>query len=164
MELERTDRPRVEFDHSTTPVTLKCYVSWEQIDQAIDYLGSILKGQKWDGILGIARGGLIPATMLAHKLEMNNMQIISVEGYDHMSKKDHLTIKKIPTEPGDGKNWVIVDDIADTGRTLVALRKIYPKATYVALYVKPTGKHLVDHCGQTVTDDCWISFPWERDE
>jgi adenine/guanine phosphoribosyltransferase-like PRPP-binding protein len=55
---------------------------------------------------------------------------------------------------------LIVDDVADTGITVEAVRQFYPKATIVSLSAKPAGRDKVDRYSILVPQDTWIVFPW----
>ena len=61
----------------------------------------------------------------------------------------------------DGDNWLIVDDLVDTGETIKALRPILPKAHYATVYAKPAGRDQVDTFITEVSQDTWIYFPWD---
>ena len=61
----------------------------------------------------------------------------------------------------DGKDWLIVDDLVDTGETIKALRPQIPKAHYATVYAKPNGRTQVDTFITEVSQDTWIYFPWD---
>lgn len=139
-------------------------LGWETIHHAVDALTYQLQRTDKDAdmIVAIARGGLIPGTMLAHKLNLP-MQVVSARSYEGTRR----TIYK-PTEiVGWDRNWedkriIVVDDILDTGATIQAIedyRTTYIKR-FVTLvtkrpYMKPTA-HFI-----TVDPDVWVKFPWE---
>jgi len=66
-----------------------------------------------------------------------------------------------PASVGDGGGWLVIDDLVDTGRTAVVLRKLMPKAHFAAVYAKPAGKPLIDTFITEVSQDTWIYFPWD---
>lgn len=74
----------------------KVMVSWEDIDKYLDAVVEDVKkrGFKPSGVFGVPRGGLIFATMLSYKMD-------------------------IPLLLNASKNCIIIDDIADSGRTLL---------------------------------------------
>ena len=61
-----------------------------------------------------------------------------------------------------GQGWLLIDDIADTGDTLKAARKILPRAHFATVYAKPAGEGLVDSVLHVVSQDTWVEFPWEK--
>ena len=58
-----------------------------------------------------------------------------------------------------GKGWLIVDDLVDTGETAKALREMMPDAHFATVYAKPAGRPLVDTFVTEVSQDTWIFFP-----
>jgi hypothetical protein len=65
------------------------------------------------------------------------------------------------------KNILLVDDVADTGETLIAVKNHLlengAKNVYIAvLYVKPWNKAPIDFYAKET--DAWIVFPWEFTE
>ena len=85
---------------------------------------------------------------------------ILIASYDHQSQSA-VNILKAPADCGDGTGCLVVDDLADTGSTFRAIRKILPQATYACLYVKPQGKPSADYFVTEVSQDTWIFLPWE---
>ena len=79
----------------------KHYIDWGEIDSLIFRLMYQIKesGLKFKNIYGVPRGGLIPAVILSHKLN-------------------------IPLVKGDiGPDTLVIDDICDSGETLDKLVK-----------------------------------------
>jgi xanthine phosphoribosyltransferase len=63
----------------------------------------------------------------------------------------------------DGRGWLIIDDLVDTGRTAEVVRKMLPKAHFATIYAKPAGRPLVDTFVTEVSQDTWILFPWDSE-
>ena len=61
----------------------------------------------------------------------------------------------------NGKGWLIVDDLVDTGETIKAIRSSLPNAHYATVYAKPNGREQVDTFITEVSQDTWIYFPWD---
>jgi xanthine phosphoribosyltransferase len=89
------------------------------------------------------------------------LETIDVQSYDSYTRQGELKILRNPSNLGDGEGWIFVDEIADTGRTLEALRKLYPKALFVSLSAKPQGLKHSDMNGLSFGQEEWIVFPWE---
>ncbi len=157
------DRTR---DMGGTPVTEPPFnksfpVSWEELHRHGKALAWRLHEiHAWKGIIGIARGGLVPAAVVARELEIRVVDTICVSSYDHQTQ-GAVTILK--TVEGDGDGWVIIDDLVDTGTTARAVREILPKAHFATVYAKPAGRPLVDTFVTEVSQDTWIHFPWDTE-
>ena len=122
--------------------------------------------QEYDCIVGIARGGVIPATLFAYQLNLKDIYITQLSSYDKDNK--HTTLfEKVPLNISDilNKKVLFVDDISDTGQTLNYIKQTYSKYTmdskfYTCIYkVKSIFKP--DYYGKIVNEDTWLDFPWE---
>jgi xanthine phosphoribosyltransferase len=136
-------------------------ISWDQIQHDAALLAKQLAGQgQWQGIVAVARGGLVPAALVARALNIRTLETVSAVTYDgtHMGQPELL---KFPTAAGDGSGWLVIDDLVDTGTTMRIIRDILPKAYVGVLYAKPVGKPLADSFVREFPQDSWIDFPWE---
>jgi len=143
------------------------HVSWDQIHRDARALAWRLDGKgplngAWKAVVGITRGGLVPAMIVSRELDIRVVDTISVKSYSHQAQKDAIMIKA-PQEDlmGDGTGILIVDDLVDTGKTLDLVRRLYPMAHFAAVYAKPSGKPMVDSYVTEVSQDTWIFFPWD---
>jgi len=121
---------------------------------------------KIDTIVGISRGGLIPARFLSDLLLIPDIKIVAAGFYSgpNVRLEKPIIYTSIPDEEVMNKNILLVDDVADTGETLEAVRlhllEKGAKNVYTAvIYVKPWNKAKIDFYSQTT--DAWIIFPWE---
>lgn len=121
----------------------KRFLSWPEIDQAVAELRDLIYYPVGE-VLPVLRGGLVPAAMLAYAMELPVGPSVDLEGEQGSSRHDLL----------------IVDDIADTGKTFRALRHRFPNALLVSLFAKPAGRSAVDECAREAGQDEWIVFPW----
>jgi xanthine phosphoribosyltransferase len=143
------------------------HVSWDQIHRDARALAWRLDGKgpdegAWRAVVGITRGGLVPAMIVSRELDIRVVDTISVKSYSHQSQTSARVIKA-PQEVlmGDGTGILIVDDLVDTGKTLELVRNLYPKAHFATVYAKPSGKPMVDSYITEVSQDTWIFFPWD---
>lgn len=137
-------------------------VSWEVVHRHTRTLASRLaKIGPWTGIVAVARGGLVPAAIIARELDIRLVETVCVASYDDRTR-GNITILKRPD--GDGNGWIVIDDVADTGGTLKALRPLLPRAHFATIYVKPEGQPYVDSFVSEVAQEIWIRFPWETTE
>jgi xanthine phosphoribosyltransferase len=134
-------------------------LSWEEIHALSRQLARTLRTKgPFAGIIAIARGGLVPAAILALELGIRRVDTVCIAGYDESTRHDLEILKRVP---GDGTGWLVVDDLVDTGRTAQAVRGMLPGGHYATLYAKPSGKPLVDTHVEDVEQDTWLIFPWE---
>ena len=143
------------------------------IEEIYKYLAEIARRIKEsklsiDLIVGISRGGLIPARYLSDFLLIPEIKIVSAGFYLGPKQRMEKPIIYSPiTEDLTGKNVLLVDDVADTGETLIEVQKHIKergaKNVYTAvIYIKPWNKAKVDFYIKKT--NAWIIFPWERVE
>jgi xanthine phosphoribosyltransferase len=136
-------------------------VSWEELHRNAKALAwRLLDKGPWTAVIGVARGGLIPATIVARELGLRLVDTVCVSHYEEQKMLPEPKMLKML--PGQGEGCVVVDDLVDTGHTLQLVRKYLPKAHYATIYTKPDGKALVDTYVMEVSQDTWIHFPWEQ--
>ena len=143
------------------------HISWDQIHRDSRALAWRLDGKgpengHWKGIVAITRGGMAPAMIVARELDIRIVETIFIKSYDHQSQSDAQILKE-PSESlmKDGEGIIIIDDLVDSGKTLDAVRKSYPKAHYATVYAKAKGRPLVVTFITEVSQDTWIFFPWD---
>jgi xanthine phosphoribosyltransferase len=147
----------------TTPAKIHSS-SWHETHRDATDLG--LRLQQWGpfhGIVAIARGGLVPAAIVARVLDLRRIETVCIASYDGAVKGPLQVLKPAPAEIGDGAGWLLIDDVADSGTTAEAARRMLPAARYAALYTKPAGRPFCDLFIREVEQDVWIDFPWDRD-
>ena len=120
-----------------------------------------------DIIVGIAMGGLIPAAVLADLLglEVDAVGVKFYRGVGERGDRPHIT-QDVSVDL-EGKTVLLVDDVADSGHTLDAVRD-YVLArgagglVVCTLHYKPWSIVKPDiHIEET---EAWIIYPWERRE
>lgn len=141
-------------------------VSWEELHRNAKALAwRLVDLGPWAGMVAITRGGMVPAAIVARELDIRVIETVSVIGYHYDDSKPRLEqdvkIVKPAAGVGDGSGWLVIDDLADTGRTMDVLRRLIPKAHFAAIYAKPLGRPLVDTFVTEVSQDTWIYFPWD---
>lgn len=137
-------------------------VSWDQLHRDSKALAWRLVGAgPWKGIAAVSRGGLVPAAIIARELDVRLIDTICIVSYrDDRSQKQPEILKDIA---GDGRGWLIIDDLVDTGQTAKVVRGIFPKAHFATVYAKAAGRPLVDSFITEVSQDTWILFPWDTE-
>ena len=144
--------------------------TWSQIYDYLLCLAEKLQAQNYrpDVVVGVCRGGLIPARILVDLLEARQLASIQVEFYIGLGEtKEAPTLKQALALSVAGKRVLLVDDIADSGKTL----------QYAVNYLKVQGATEIKTatiyyktCSVIKPDfyeketDCWVVFPWEAKE
>lgn len=140
-------------------------VSWEALHAGARALARRLaeKGP-WTGIVAVARGGLVPAAIVARELGIRKVETVCVASYDDRVRGEVSLLSDpaaLRRTCGDGSGWLVIEDIADTGNTLQAVREILPRAHFAALYAKPAGRPFVACFVTEVDQESWVLFPWD---
>ena len=144
------------------------HVSWDQLHRDARALAWRLDGKgpdsgAWKAIVGITRGGMVPAAIIARELNIRIIDTVSVKGYNHQTQSDPVVIKAPQADlmGADGEGILVIDDLVDSGKTLELVRRLYPKAHFATVYAKPKGREQVDTFITEVSQDTWIFFPWD---
>ena len=111
-------------------------------------------------LLGVSRGGLIPATLVAHRLGVRKVEALGLMSYEDGPDGTQGALVEYGEAPRVAS--IIIDDIIDTGRTLEALRARYPDAIIAALVDKTDGRSGAIAARRTPAG-LWVAFPWEAD-
>ncbi|QCI27169.1 xanthine phosphoribosyltransferase [Buchnera aphidicola] len=137
----------------------KFIVTWDMLQIYTKKLAyQIMNIKKWEKIIAVSRGGLIPATLLSRELSIRYVDTICISSYNDNYLKKIKLIKKSNLK---GDNVLIMDDLVDTGGTAKLIRKIYPKAYFITVFAKPKGRKLVDNYIIDIPQNVWIEQPWD---
>jgi xanthine phosphoribosyltransferase len=137
-------------------------ISWDQLHRDSKALAwRLVNDHPFKGIVAITRGGLVPVAIIARELNIHLVDTVCVSSYDWQDKKSDAKVLK--GFPGDGEDWLLIDDLVDTGRTAKLVKEMIPKAHFATVYAKPAGKPLVDTFITEVSQDTWILFPWDTE-
>lgn len=118
-----------------------------------------------DIIVGVSRGGWPPARVLSDLLGNPNLANVRVEFYLGVAEtRKEPTLTQPVSTPVAGRKVLIVDEVADTGKSLKLVKEhiIEEGATQVKIatvYYKPWSIVAPDYYGKKTSD--WIVFPWE---
>lgn len=131
--------------------------TYQQFEDDTNRIVNSISGDSFkpDVIVGLSRGGLMPAVVLSHRL---NVPMVPVTWQTRDGKtKDKEVLNNVKSKYN---NILVVDDICDSGLTLREISSIL-KAKYVVLIDKAPEKFLVDYAGRICDSDEWIEFFWE---
>jgi len=136
-------------------------IGWDALHRDTVMLCHKLRSQgPFKGIIAVARGGLVPAAIVARELDIRLVDTVCIASYDDKVQRHGEALILKPVE-GDGSGWLVIDDLVDSGATFRHLRKMLPKAHYATVYVKPDGRDTVDTTVIPVEQDLWLVFPWD---
>ena len=138
-------------------------VSWEELHRTSKALAwRLLELGPFNGVVAVTRGGLVPAAIVARELEIRVIETACISSYRGQDRGG-IEILKSADLADQGKGWLIVDDLVDTGETAKALSLMMPEAHFATVYAKPAGRPLVDTFVTEVSQDTWIFFPWDME-
>lgn len=142
-------------------------VSWAELHRDARYLSQRLHERgAWKGVIAVTRGGMVPAALVARELDLRMVDTVCIASYEALEPggaatcQGELRVLK-HSVAGDGAGWLLIDDLADTGRTAALVRSLLPAAFFATLYVKPAGREKVDHYVREYKQSEWIHFPWD---
>ena len=121
-----------------------------------------------DLILGVSRGGLLPATIMSH---LTAKPMIPVNYSSSKGKGNNYRINKLPIVGSEflHPDLLIIDDICDTGHTMKEIANYYKSLAYnvhtMVLYHKIRDEQIFNpdrYVWQLHEHDPWVIFPWEN--
>lgn len=141
--------------------------SWNDFDNDMNLIHSQIMSDGWipDYIVGVKRGGLIPAIKLSHILK-KPMIMMSCQFRDN----DDNEIKLLEAESlPKNKNVLIVDDICDSGTTFSKIivefiRQGFYSTKTCSIFHNPAQNFFANYYAREIDrtkDNRWIIFPWE---
>jgi len=143
------------------------HLSWDGFGEASRDIARaiIADGFVPEVVVAIARGGLLPAGSIAYGLGIKNCGAINVEFYTGIGTvldAPELLPPELDMTYLNGRRVLLVDDVADSGRTLdLAVRLLTEQGAEVrsaVIYTKPTTIIQPDYAWKAT--DLWIDFPW----
>jgi len=158
----------------------KVYYSWHQVQGAVLEIARQMHDHNWrpDYIVGITRGGLVPANLLSQYTSIK-MHTLNVSLRDGDGGESNLWMAE---DAFKGKQILIVDDINDQGTTVNWIKQDWPSGCFpddpkwnqvwgdnvrVAVLTHNQSSQFKDpdYSVWTVNkaeEDCWLVYPWEE--
>jgi len=146
------------------------FISHDSFVADVRVVADLVARDEWqpDFVIGIGRGGLVPAVYISHCLDMPMLSI------DHSSKvpgfADEL-LRKVAEKSTVGTKLLFVDDINDSGGTIDYIRCLLENdgcdaanLRFAVLLNNSRSKVSVDYWAQMIDrneDKRWFVFPWE---
>ena len=123
---------------------MKEFISWNVVDECVtDIAEHLIRTRiEFAGVYGIPRGGTILAVMLSHKLDIPFIMDLK-----------------------DGYDYIIIDDIVDTGETLKKYKEQHEcrNSYFVTIHEHEQSSVKPDY-SVLYKEDKWIVYPWEIEE
>ncbi|HIE18091.1 TPA: phosphoribosyltransferase [Candidatus Bathyarchaeota archaeon] len=144
--------------------------TWDEIYEMLLSLAEKIQRDNFrpDLIVGVCRGGWPPARVMSDLLGNPKLANISVEFYvDVAETKNKPVLTQSITVPVEGKKILILDDVADTGKTLKLVKEhLFSRGAeevrIATIYYKPWSIVVPDYYEKETKR--WVVFPWERKE
>jgi hypothetical protein len=145
-------------------------ITWSHIELLVTAIADIInnKGVKYDTIIALGRGGLIPGAMLSYKLDIKNLQNFGINTrHDDGKYLETLIYQKPSAITG---NVLVVDDINDSGKTFESINSLinteYPNVDEL-LYCSLTTRYNTNFnentiSGEIINSSDWLVFPWDK--
>lgn len=139
----------------------KLYITWD------DYLWdcrTLVKriqenAQPFNGIVAIARGGLVTAGIIAPLLDIRIVESLCLQSYSEEGKRGQM-IQHNLTSLARTKGFLVIDDLVDSGHTINYTSNLGLFDSAV-LYRKSNTEFEPTFYARELPAEKWIVFPWE---
>jgi hypoxanthine phosphoribosyltransferase len=146
------------------------FVWWERLYELtfILYRKIVDSGYVPDVIVGIARGGWIPARILSDMFFTRNTANVKVDLYRGIYEREASPRVSQPIpEDVKWKRPLMVDDVSDSGESLTAAMnhlqsRGLKNIRTACLHIKPWTSFVPDF--YVVRTEAWVVYPWELKE
>ena len=134
----------------------KEYCSWIEIEELVKEIANLIQRskKKYDLILAITNGGIIPARLLARELDIDNIQFIPIRN-KKLYREEMLSLDR-------NKKYLVVDDIYDTGdifsKVFAIIKDFDCDFAFLISRYRDNNAPLV---AKILNHERWIVFPWE---
>jgi hypoxanthine phosphoribosyltransferase len=122
-----------------------------------------------DLVIALSRGGFVPARHICDLMIITDLLSVKVDHWGATATKDGKAHLRYPIVADfSGKNVLIVDDITDTGESMMIaeefVRKLNPREirTAVVFHIK-TSKFVPDYYSKEIAW-VWVIWPWNYNE
>ena len=143
-----------EINEKNSP---KEYCNWKEVESLTRRIADKIRrsNKKYDIILAITKGGIIPARLMARELDIDHIQLIPV-------REKKLYKEEMPILLKD-KRYLIIDEIYDSGDTFC---KVYESVRnfdcdFAFLMSRSEHNSKKMYVGKILNHNKWIVFPWE---
>jgi xanthine phosphoribosyltransferase len=146
------------------------YIPYESFLEDVEAVALQLEADSWkpDFLVGIGRGGLVPAAFLSHRLDIAMLSVDISSGEAGFA--DDLLVK-LAAKIEAGGRILIIDDINDSGSTIAALRGAIEaragsgeRLRVAVLIDNVSSRAVAEYSARRIDrrdDKRWFVFPWE---
>ncbi|MGZ5491803.1 MAG: hypothetical protein ACXWE6_13840, partial [Nitrososphaeraceae archaeon] len=98
------------------------YLDWDDIENLVKKTALKIKknNKKYDLIIGIKNGGIIPALLISRELDINDIEFISIK------RNKIFKFNKFHKN----KKYLLIDEIYDTGKTFFIVNEYFKRFEY----------------------------------
>lgn len=141
-------------------------ISWPRFEQLVRQLALQIEPDEPQIIVGIARGGLFPATMLSLMLRRELYPVRLTRRLNDAVVREHPTWLVRPPDKVRGRRVLVVDEIADSGRTIAMAAEevrqmgashVRTAVVFAHTWAEPRPNYVA------LTTDALILNPWDRE-
>ena len=152
--MQAPQRQRVGVEH----------IGWERFEALLHQLALQLDPYEPQLILGLVRGGLVPATMLSYMLRRELYPIRIMRRYDTPAGQRAWLVR--PPDKVRGRRVIVVDERADSGQTLalaadevrrMGASHVRTAVLYAHTWTNPRPDYVC------LTRDALMLSPWDRE-
>lgn len=146
------------------------FIPYPEFVADVQAVAAMLEADDWKPthIVGVGRGGLVPATYLSHR---TGISLLSVDYSSGIPSFADELIEKLAAATREGRNILLVDDINDSGGTIHTLRKslldhgaVMEGVRVAVLIDNSRSMAKADYRARMIdrsSDKRWFVFPWE---
>ncbi|MEM0487113.1 MAG: phosphoribosyltransferase [Sulfolobales archaeon] len=144
------------------------YITWKKVIRLCYRLARKIanSGYRPEVVVSIMRGGVVPALIVSDILNVDSFYALRVKHWGIAEEAYPVpVIEQLPQGRVEGKRVLLVDEVADTGKTLEAsineLAKLHPKEIRTAvLHLKPTSVVVPNYYAEKLDKWVWLFYPW----
>lgn len=132
-------------------------MTWPQFEAEVKKLAARIH-MRPDVVIGIVRGGIIPARLLSSELNIKNMYCLTVKKRGKDREVTNNILENLNT-----KKILLVEDMLETGKSLITakayLEEKGARVKTACLYTMPISKITPDYFLKEIREV--VRFPWE---
>ncbi len=124
-------------------------------------------GYEPEVVVAVLRGGAVPALIISDYLGVEDFYAVRVKHWGIAARKyaEPVVIQAPPRSAVEGRKVLVVDEVVDTGLTLMKVIKELEKdkpacIRSAVLHVKPSSKLIPDYYAEKLSTWKWIFYPW----